>query len=840
MPEQTSWGGRLSGHYLCVRNDETGLRLLDSLKPSTAEYKSHISVIEAAHKDSRHKCFHVYRKEPGAAGELGRAPSIACVGDSNTVGSPAQAFGSADDGRYWQALQRDLGPGVRVKAYARGGASYSGGPATHVPSILGTAKFKEFQDDARLDPPVAVVLVLGTNDLGVVQGGPPSVAFKEKVSEVLCHPSVSAQNLIVASPLGCQPSKAGALRDVAAHLEQCVRDRGSQTCCFVDTTGIQEIEGAYAADKKHLTPIGHAALAALLEPHLRAFAFGVAAPNVVHTAKDASAACHPEAGRTVGMSGASPQPEMPLSRGCPGDPSGAAGKAARAGSGTGNNYFNFAAKFLKYTGCADVEELTRAVEGRFGRVEDGGVRARLEARVKEEMNRRAAALGKVQSYASTHHGKVRRTYVAAQMFAKACPWASVPQAIEYIKSLWGEEWRESDEKCVQKGVAFHRKSCPVPTEFLDPGQATTAPDTGAKRDCPEAVREPSGQPEAEAGSEKHKAQILFEYLTLGIVPKQGHYSKPHNLRRAAASYDMRGGKMFTREPTPRRVCVTEEERQEALRLAHDEDVSGHWMGLKTWHRLKASAYWPGYKEDCVKYASSCVICQERGGTDLKVKAPMGTIPYSTKPFRLVAVDLKQLPTTSEGHKWMAVAVCHSTKFVEAAPLVDKTAESVAEFLFRDVFARYGVVRYMLTDRGREFSNGIADALAEKLGVSRRCTSPYHPQANGVAERTIGVLSDRLAKCAMDAGASWPSRLPAALMAMRTSVNFSTGYAPLELLTGREFVTPMHAELNGVDDISPEEISAADAEQDANGKAAENERLEYDAFVQNYDRICNPR
>ena len=109
----------------------------------------------------------------------------------------------------------------------------------------------------------------------------------------------------------------------------------------------------------------------------------------------------------------------------------------------------------------------------------------------------------------------------------------------------------------------------------------------------------------------------------------------------------------------------------------------------------------------------------------------------------------------------------------------------------------------------------------------------------MAERTIGVLSDRLAKCAMNAGASWPSRLPAALMAMRTSVNFSTGYAPLELLTGREFVTPMHAELNGVDDISPEEISAADAEQDANGKAAENERLEYDAFVQNYDRICNP-
>ena len=185
-------------------------------------------------------------------------------------------------------------------------------------------------------------------------------------------------------------------------------------------------------------------------------------------------------------------------------------------------------------------------------------------------------------------------------------------------------------------------------------------------------------------------------------------------------------------------------------------------------------------------------------------------------------------------------MCHSSKFVEATPLPDKAAESVAEFLFRDVFARYGMVRYMLTDRGREFPNGISDALAEKLGVSKRCTSAYHPQANGVAERTIGVVSDRLAKCSQDAGAEWPSRLPAALMALRTSVNFSTGYAPLELLTGREFVTPMYAELNGIYDIEPEEVAAAGASQEAADKAAGNEQMEYDCFVQNYERICNPK
>ena len=286
--------------------------------------------------------------------------------------------------------------------------------------------------------------------------------------------------------------------------------------------------------------------------------------------------------------------------------------------------------------------------------------------------------------------------------------------------------------------------------------------------------------------------------------------------------------------------MTKEERDAALRQAHDADVAGHWKQQETWMRLKKSAYWPGYAADTSQYVATCHACQMRSSEDLKVRAPMGTLPYPVRPFRLVAVDLKQLPESADGDKWMAVAVCQTTKFVEAAPMRSKQAECVAEFLFKEVFARYGFVRYMLTDRGKEFQNEVAKILSAKLGISQRFTSPYRPQANGTAERTIGIIADRLATSLREGPNTWPTRLPAALMAIRTSVNFSTGFAPLALLTGRDFVTPMHVELNGMEEMDEAEMAAQADREEANQKASGNLDLEFEQYVANYQRICNPK
>ena len=74
--------------------------------------------------------------------------------------------------------------------------------------------------------------------------------------------------------------------------------------------------------------------------------------------------------------------------------------------------------------------------------------------------------------------------------------------------------------------------------------------------------------------------------------------------------------------------------------------------------------------------------------------------------------------------------------------------------------------------------------------------------------------------------------------MRTSICFPSGYAPLALLTGRDFVTPSQVALNGEEEI--DDLEEQIAQDDANEKTSANEDLEYEEIASTYRRICNPK
>ena len=308
---------------------------------------------------------------------------------------------------------------------------------------------------------------------------------------------------------------------------------------------------------------------------------------------------------------------------------------------------------------------------------------------------------------------------------------------------------------------------------------------GSREDTETTAPGPQGGAEGDGGespggigAEAGRIKIVYDNLAYGVAPRSGPHSRLGNSKRAASCYDLKDEMLLTGESTPRRVCVTKEDRDAALRQARDADVAGHWEQQKTWARLKKSTHWPGYAVDTFQNVATCHAPQMRSGGDLKSRAPMGTHPYSACPCRFVAVDPKQMPESADGDKWMTVAVCQTTKFVEAAPTRGKQAECAAEFLLKEVFAQTGFARHALIDRGKECQGDVAEIWAAKLGICQRPTSPYRPPAKGAAERTIGIIAHRLAKTLRDGPNTWPILLPAALMAIRTSVNYSTGFAPL--------------------------------------------------------------
>ncbi len=60
-----------------------------------------------------------------------------------------------------------------------------------------------------------------------------------------------------------------------------------------------------------------------------------------------------------------------------------------------------------------------------------------------------------------------------------------------------------------------------------------------------------------------------------------------------------------------------------------------------------------------------------------------------------------LPVTPRGNKYIATVTYYFSKWPEAAPLFDKTAVGVANFLFK-LFCHYGWPEVIISDQGREF------------------------------------------------------------------------------------------------------------------------------------------
>ena len=86
-----------------------------------------------------------------------------------------------------------------------------------------------------------------------------------------------------------------------------------------------------------------------------------------------------------------------------------------------------------------------------------------------------------------------------------------------------------------------------------------------------------------------------------------------------------------------------------------------------WDRIKKRYYWQAGEKYVRMKTKECVICGHKNNVWNKAPvAPLKPIPVSPKIFWRVHVDLTaKLPTTHNRNKFIAIAVCAFSKYIEA-------------------------------------------------------------------------------------------------------------------------------------------------------------------------------
>ena len=145
-------------------------------------------------------------------------------------------------------------------------------------------------------------------------------------------------------------------------------------------------------------------------------------------------------------------------------------------------------------------------------------------------------------------------------------------------------------------------------------------------------------------------------------------------------------------------------------------------------------WWPRLSTDVADYIRCCERCQKTSVRFDKAAPALHSIPVPKHPWKQIGIDLCSLPKTEDGHVAIVVAVDYFSKWVEAEAIKDKTADTVADFLYQ-IVCRHGCCEIQINDQGREFVNKVSTTLHQLTGVKQHISSAYHSQSNGLTERT---------------------------------------------------------------------------------------------------------
>ena len=244
-------------------------------------------------------------------------------------------------------------------------------------------------------------------------------------------------------------------------------------------------------------------------------------------------------------------------------------------------------------------------------------------------------------------------------------------------------------------------------------------------------------------------------------------------------------------------------------IEHVHNVMLHSDGHSMHSAIRNRYWWPRMQRELKQAKKQCETCQRHAGS----RADHGKMQLfsAKKPFEMVSIDIVgPLPVTKTKNRYIITMIDRFSRYCMLQPAKTVTAYDVVQAMEHWI-AIFGRPKKILSDNGSQFISQVYKEYHEANGTKLAYTTTYNPSTNGMIERLHRWIKERLCLISFDAGCNfvepkddWSAYLPVIQHVYNTRPNRMLGYAPTEIIFGRNFVEP----------LAPKNNDDAESESDA--------------------------